>query len=148
MRALFADIPSAIENAGEIARRCALKLVLNKPRLPDFPTPGGIPIEQYFRQASAEGLEKRLAALYPDAAKRDAERPRYVERLEFELNTIVKMGFPGYFLIVSDFIVWAKENGCPVGPGRGSGAGSLVVMDLYGEAVSATAWDVWPPRVG
>ena len=131
MRALFADIPSAIENAGEIARRCALKLVLNKPRLPDFPTPGGIPIEQYFRQASAEGLEKRLAALYPDAAKRDVERPRYVERLEFELNTIVKMGFPGYFLIVSDFIVWAKENGCPVGPGRGSGAGSLVAYALF-----------------
>lgn len=131
MRALFADIPSAIENAGEIARRCALKLVLGKPRLPDFPTPGGIPIEQYFRQASAEGLEKRLAALYPDAAKRDAERPRYVERLEFELNTIVKMGFPGYFLIVSDFIVWAKENGCPVGPGRGSGAGSLVAYALF-----------------
>ena len=131
MRALFADIPSAVENAGEIARRCALKLVLNKPQLPDFPTPGGIPIEAYFRQASAEGLEKRLAALYPDAAKRDAERPRYVERLEFELNTIVKMGFPGYFLIVADFIVWAKDNGCPVGPGRGSGAGSMVAYALF-----------------
>jgi DNA polymerase III subunit alpha len=131
MEALFADIPSALANSVEIARRCNLTLVLGKPRLPDFPTPGGIPIEAYFRQASHEGLEKRLAALYPDAAKRDAERPRYVERLEFELATIVKMGFPGYFLIVSDFIVWAKENGCPVGPGRGSGAGSLVAYALF-----------------
>ncbi|MBL8307365.1 MAG: DNA polymerase III subunit alpha, partial [Rubrivivax sp.] len=131
MEALFADLPSALFNTLAIARRCALKLTLGKPRLPDFPTPGGIPIEAYFRQASAEGLEKRLAALYPDPAKRDAERPRYVERLEFELNTIVKMGFPGYFLIVSDFIVWAKANGCPVGPGRGSGAGSLVAYALF-----------------
>ncbi len=131
MEALFADLPSAIANSVMIARRCALKLVLGKPRLPDFPTPGGIPIEAYFRQASREGLEKRLAALYPDAAKRDAERPRYLARLEFELDTIVKMGFPGYFLIVSDFIVWAKDNGCPVGPGRGSGAGSLVAYALF-----------------
>jgi DNA polymerase III subunit alpha len=131
MARLFADVPSALANTVEIARRCNLTLVLGKPRLPDFPTPGGIPIEDYFRQASHEGLEKRLAALFPDPARRDAERPRYVERLEFELATIVKMGFPGYFLIVSDFIVWAKDNGCPVGPGRGSGAGSLVAYALF-----------------
>lgn len=131
MAQLFADVPSALANTLEIARRCNLTLVLGKPRLPDFPTPGGIPIEDYFRQASHEGLEKRLAALFPDPTKRDAERPRYVERLEFELATIVKMGFPGYFLIVSDFIVWAKDNGCPVGPGRGSGAGSLVAYALF-----------------
>jgi DNA polymerase-3 subunit alpha len=131
MAELFADLPSAIANSAAIARRCALQLVLGKPQLPDFPTPGGMPIEAYFRLASQEGLDKRLAALYPDATRRDAERPRYVERLEFELNTIVKMGFPGYFLIVSDFIVWAKENGCPVGPGRGSGAGSLVAYALF-----------------
>ena len=131
MRALFADIPTALAHTEQIARRCNLELVLGQPRLPDFPTPGGIPIEAYFRQASHDGLERRLAALYPVAQRRDAERPRYVERLEFELNTIVKMGFPGYFLIVSDFIVWAKDNGCPVGPGRGSGAGSLVAYALF-----------------
>ncbi|MFY9511103.1 MAG: DNA polymerase III subunit alpha, partial [Rubrivivax sp.] len=131
MQALFADIPSALANTVEIARRCNLSLVLGKPRLPDFPTPDGTPIEVYFRKASHEGLEKRLAALFPDAAQRDAQRPTYVERLEFEINTILKMGFPGYFLIVSDFIVWAKDNGCPVGPGRGSGAGSLVAYALF-----------------
>jgi len=131
MQALFADVPSAIANTELIAQRCNLTLVLGKPQLPDFPTPNGMPIEAYFRQASHEGLEKRLAALYPDAARREAERARYVERLEFELATIVKMGFPGYFLIVSDFIVWAKEHGCPVGPGRGSGAGSLVAYALF-----------------
>lgn len=123
MAALFADVPSGLANSVEIARRCSLGLVLGKPQLPDFPTPlvDGTPqpIADYFRQASFEGLEKRLAALYPDPARRDTERPRYVERLEFEIQTILKMGFPGYFLIVSDFIVWARENGCPVGPGRG-----------------------------
>jgi len=131
MQALFADVPSAVANTVEIARRCNLQLVLGKPQLPDFPTPDGLPIEAYFRQASHAGLEKRLAALYPSAERRDAERPRYVERLEFEITTILKMGFPGYFLIVSDFIVWAKEHGCPVGPGRGSGAGSLVAYSLF-----------------
>jgi DNA polymerase-3 subunit alpha len=135
MAALFADIPSALANAAEIARRCNLSLVLGKPQLPDFPTPlvdgARMPIEAYFRQAAAEGLDKRLASLYPDAARRVQERPRYLERLAFELDTIVQMGFPGYFLIVSDFIVWAKEHGCPVGPGRGSGAGSLVAYALF-----------------
>jgi DNA polymerase III subunit alpha len=139
METLFADLPSALANTVQIAQRCNLSLVLGKPQLPDFPTPlleGGepgqrMPIEAYFRQASHEGLDKRLLALFPDAARREAERPRYVERLEFELNVIVKMGFPGYFLIVSDFIVWAKDNGCPVGPGRGSGAGSLVAYALF-----------------
>jgi DNA polymerase-3 subunit alpha len=135
MEALFADIPSAIANTVEIARRCSLKLVLGKPQLPNFPTPiqddgTPMPMEQYFRELSFEGLNQRLAQLYPDPEKREAERPRYVERLEFELVTIVKMGFPGYFLIVSDFIRWAKANGCPVGPGRGSGAGSLVAYVL------------------
>jgi DNA polymerase-3 subunit alpha len=79
---------------------------------------------------SVEGLEERLVHLYPDATKREIERPRYTERLEFEINTILNMGFPGYFLIVGDFINWAKKNGCPVGPGRGSGAGSLVAYSL------------------
>ncbi|MBK9133458.1 MAG: DNA polymerase III subunit alpha [Betaproteobacteria bacterium] len=135
MAALFADVPSALANSLHIATRCNLTLVLGKARLPDFPTPleDGVPmpLDRYFRQASQAGLEKRLAALYPDAAVRERERPRYQERLEFELATIEKMGFAGYFLIVSDFIVWAKANGCPVGPGRGSGAGSLVAYALF-----------------
>ncbi|WPC68887.1 DNA polymerase III subunit alpha [Rhodoferax ferrireducens] len=134
MQALFADVPSALANTLEIARRCNLTLVLDKPQLPDFPTPEvngqRMTPDDYFRYASHEGLKERMAHLYPDAAQRDQEMPRYLARLEFELNTIVKMGFPGYFLIVGDFINWAKNNGCPVGPGRGSGAGSLVAYSL------------------
>lgn len=130
MQELFADIPSAIANTVEIAQRCNLTLVLGKPQLPDFPTPNGMPIDEYFRFASFEGLEARLKLLFPKEADRDAQRQRYVDRLEFEIGTILKMGFPGYFLIVGDFIQWAKENGCPVGPGRGSGAGSLVAYAL------------------
>ena len=127
---LFADIPSAVANTLEIAKRCNVSLVLGKPQLPDYPTPNGMAIDAYFRFSSHEGLKERLAHLYPDAAKRELERSRYEERLEFEINTILKMGFPGYFLIVGDFINWAKNNGCPVGPGRGSGAGSLVAYSL------------------
>lgn len=134
MTALFADIPSALANAVQIARRCNLSLVLGKPQLPDFPTPlvdgTPMPMADYFRQLSHEGLEERLQQLYPDAAQRERERPRYVQRLDFEIGTILKMGFPGYFLIVADFINWAKNHGCPVGPGRGSGAGSLVAYSL------------------
>ena len=130
MQALFADVPSALANTVEIAKRCSLTLELGKPRLPNFPTPNGMPIDEYFRYASHEGLKERLLHLYPDAVQRDRETPRYVQRLEFEINTILKMGFPGYFLIVADFINWAKANGCPVGPGRGSGAGSLVAYSL------------------
>ena len=130
MQQLFSDLPSAVENTVEIARRCSLSLVLGKPQLPDFPIPlvdgRRMSPDAYFRHVSHQGLETRLAHLYPDEAVRDKERPRYVLRLEFEMETIIKMGFPGYFLIVGDFINWAKNNGCPVGPGRGSGAGSLV----------------------
>jgi len=127
-------VPSAIANTLEIAKRCNLTLVLGKPQLPNFPIPpvNGVvmSVDDYFRHVSHEGLNERLIHLYPDAAKREAERQRYVDRLEFELGTILKMGFPGYFLIVGDFIQWAKNNGCPVGPGRGSGAGSLVAYAL------------------
>jgi DNA polymerase III subunit alpha len=130
MEALFADVPSAVANTAEIAKRCNLTLELGKPRLPNFPTPNGMPIDEYFRFASHEGLEERMLHLYPDASERQRQMPRYLERLEFELGTILKMGFPGYFLIVGDFINWAKKNGCPVGPGRGSGAGSLVAYAL------------------
>jgi DNA polymerase-3 subunit alpha len=134
MEALFADVPSAVQNTVEIARRCSLTLVLGKPQLPDFPTPEvngeRMAPEAYFRYASHEGLKERMLQLFPDPVAREKENARYVERLEFEINTILKMGFPGYFLIVADFINWAKNNGCPVGPGRGSGAGSLVAYAL------------------
>jgi DNA polymerase-3 subunit alpha len=134
MAALFADLPSALANSVEIAKRCSLTLQLGKPQLPNYPTPlvDGVPlpIDQYFRQASHEGLNERLLALYPDETVREQKRAEYVERLEFEIEVILKMGFPGYFLIVGDFINWAKKNGCPVGPGRGSGAGSLVAYAL------------------
>ena len=134
MQALFSDLPSALANTLEIAKRCNLTLVLDKPQLPDFPTPEvngkRMTPDDYFRHASHQGLQERMAHLYPDALLRAQEMPRYLARLEFELNTIVEMGFPGYFLIVGDFINWAKNNGCPVGPGRGSGAGSLVAYSL------------------
>ena len=134
MEALFADVPSAIGNTLEIAKRCNVKLELGKAMLPDYPTPEvnghRMAADDYFRQQSFEGLEQRLMHLYPNVEVRDKKRPTYVERLEFEIKTILGMGFPGYFLIVGDFINWAKNNGCPVGPGRGSGAGSLVAYSL------------------
>ena len=130
MAQLFADLPSALANSVEIARRCSLEIELGKSKLPRFPTPEGVGLDDYLRQQSFAGLERRLAMLYPDAAQREQARPRYAERLELEIGTIVKMGFPGYFLIVADFINWAKNNGVPVGPGRGSGAGSLAAYSL------------------
>ena len=130
MQALFADLPEALANSVEIARRCNLTLALGESRLPEYPTPGGMTHEDFLRSQAARGLDQRLAALFPDPAERTAQEPGYRQRLEFELKTIVQMGFPGYFLIVADFINWAKENGVPVGPGRGSGAGSLVAYSL------------------
>ncbi|MET0217573.1 MAG: DNA polymerase III subunit alpha [Burkholderiales bacterium] len=130
MRKLFADLPEALANSVEIARRCNLSLVLGKSRLPEYPTPGGMSLEDYLRSQAAGGLAARLVALFPEASEREAQRLRYEERLGFELATIIQMGFAGYFLIVADFINWAKGNGVPVGPGRGSGAGSLVAYCL------------------
>src|SRR5580765_2346478 len=116
MARLFADIPQALQNSVEIARRCNLQVSLGKSRLPAFPTPGGLSVDDYLRQQAHAGLKQRGLD--------------NVERLEFELKTIIQMGFAGYFLIVADFINWAKQNGVPVGPGRGSGAGSLVAYSL------------------
>ncbi len=134
MAQLFADLPSALANTLEIAKRCNMTLELGKSKLPHFPTPlvngRQLSPEDYFRHASHEGLKERMLMLYPDAAVREKQMPEYLARLEFEIDTILKMGFPGYFLIVGDFILWAKNNGCPVGPGRGSGAGSLVAYAL------------------
>ncbi|MDO5101925.1 MAG: DNA polymerase III subunit alpha [Lautropia sp.] len=130
MMALFADLPEALANSVEIAKRCAVTLTLGNPQLPVYPTPDGMSIEDYLRQLAAEGLQKRMDKLYPDPAVRAAKQPEYDERLTRECDTIIGMGFPGYFLIVADFIQWAKQNGVPVGPGRGSGAGSLVAFAL------------------
>ncbi|MFZ1180381.1 MAG: DNA polymerase III subunit alpha [Herbaspirillum sp.] len=130
MTALFADLPGALQNTIEIARRCNLTLTLGKPQLPDFPTPDGMTIDDFLIAQTGIGLEERLRQLYPDEARREKERPRYEARLQFENDTIIKMKFSGYFLIVADFIRWAKNNGVPVGPGRGSGAGSLVAYAL------------------
>ena len=130
MYELFADIPQALENTCVIAQRCNLDGVLQKPQLPVFPTPDGMSLDDYMIKLSHEGLERRLQFLYPDESERDAKRPEYVERLDYELKTIISMKFPGYFLIVQDFINWSKRNGVAVGPGRGSGAGSLVAYAL------------------
>lgn len=130
MAALFSDLPAALQNAVEIAKRCNLTLVLGKPQLPDFPTPDGMTINDFLVAESKKGLEYRLSQIFLNEEKREQVRPRYEARLKFETDTIIKMGFPGYFLIVADFIQWAKNNGVPVGPGRGSGAGSLVAYSL------------------
>jgi DNA polymerase-3 subunit alpha len=128
---LFQDIPAAIENSIEIAKRCNLQLSLGKPVLPDFPIPENLTESEYFRQLSQEGLEERLAMLYDTSAENFAQiRAPYDVRLQQELDVISEMGFPGYFLIVADFIRWSRDNDIPVGPGRGSGAGSLVAYAL------------------
>ena len=130
MEKRFSDLPAALANSVEIAKRCNLSLVLGQPRLPDFPTPPGITLDEYLLAQSEVGLERHMERNFPDAEIRAKEMPRYHERLVFEVKTISQMGFPGYFLIVADFINWAKNNGVPVGPGRGSGAGSLVAYSL------------------
>ena len=130
MAAAFADLPEALANSVAIAQRCNLALPLDRNYLPEFPTPQGVTLDDHLRGEAAAGLARRLAALYPDVQARAAKRPLYEERLEFETKTIVQMGFSGYFLIVADFITGAKGNGVPVGPGRGSGAGSLVAYAL------------------
>ncbi|CAA0321935.1 DNA polymerase III alpha subunit [Alteromonas infernus] len=129
MAELFSDIPEAIENTVEIAKRCNVTVRLNEYFLPQFPT-GGMTTEDFLVKVSEEGLEERLEFLFPDEEVRKAKRPEYDDRLRIELEVINQMGFPGYFLIVMEFIQWSKDNGIPVGPGRGSGAGSLVAYAL------------------
>ncbi|EGR2461652.1 DNA polymerase III subunit alpha [Vibrio cholerae] len=126
---LFADIPEALANSVEIAKRCNVTVRLGEYFLPNFPT-GGMAIEDFLVMKSREGLEERLEFLFPDPEVRAKRRPEYDERLQVELDVINQMGFPGYFLIVMEFIQWSKDNDIPVGPGRGSGAGSLVAYAL------------------
>ncbi|HEY8585493.1 MAG TPA: DNA polymerase III subunit alpha [Rhodanobacter sp.] len=127
MAALFADLPEALENTVELAKRCTLELKFGTYYLPDFPVPEGHDLNSHIRELARQGLRDRLATA-PLAANHTLDD--YQARLERELEVIVKMGFPGYFLIVADFINWGKQNGIPVGPGRGSGAGSLVAWAL------------------
>ncbi|MDG1507352.1 MAG: DNA polymerase III subunit alpha, partial [Luminiphilus sp.] len=136
MLALFADIPEAIENTVHIASRCSLEIELGKAYLPDFPTPAGVSIEQHLEDLSNEGLDRRLEQLSV------AQESTYRDRLKFELGIINQMGFPGYFLVVMDFIRWGKVNGIPVGPGRGSGAGSLVAYALEITDVDPIEYDL------
>ncbi|HEV2111263.1 MAG TPA: DNA polymerase III subunit alpha [Gammaproteobacteria bacterium] len=131
MAELFADLPEALDNSVEIARRCNLTLELGKNFLPDFPVPDGHSIESFLKLEAERGLKERLEKILAKAgAQREARERQYRERLELELGVIAGMGFPGYFLIVADFIRWARSHGVPVGPGRGSGAGSLVAYSL------------------
>jgi len=129
---LFHDLPEAIENTVEIAKRCNLKLTLGTNVLPDYPVPDGMSVEDFLASEARQGLQKRMRMIQqsrPEGEQAQLQES-YTQRLELELDVINKMGFPGYFLIVADFIRWAKENGIPVGPGRGSGAGSLVAYAL------------------
>ncbi|MEC6798809.1 DNA polymerase III subunit alpha [Photobacterium sp. S4TG1] len=126
---LFADIPEALQNSVEIAKRCNVTVHLGEYFLPNFPT-GDMKIEDFLVEKSKQGLEERLEFLFPDPEVRAQRRPEYDERLDIELKVVNQMGFPGYFLIVMEFIQWSKDNDVPVGPGRGSGAGSLVAYAL------------------
>ena len=127
MEELFSDIPSAVQNTVAIAKRCNIEIEIGTYYLPKYPIPEGMLMDDYFRKVSFDGLEERLEILLDKSdPEYKSKRQAYIDRLEFELEIIIQMGFPGYFLIVMDFIKWGKENGVPVGPGRGSGAGSLV----------------------
>jgi DNA polymerase-3 subunit alpha len=127
MQQLFEDLPEALENTVHLARRCNLEMEFDTYHLPAFPTPEGVDVETHLRRESEAGLQDRLVQ-HPATEKYPEQA--YSDRLDLELDVINKMGFPGYFLIVADFIRWAKKNDIPVGPGRGSGAGSLVAYSL------------------
>jgi DNA polymerase-3 subunit alpha len=128
MAELFADQPEAIANTRAIADRCELELPLGRLRFPAFPLANGETAEDRLRAQARAGLEQRLAEL--EALGRKLERAEYQKRLEYELEILIQKGFAGYFLVVSDFINWAKDKGIPVGPGRGSAAGSLVAFAM------------------
>ena len=143
MAELFSDIPEALENSLAIAKRCSVHVELGKYWLPEYPIPEGETQESFFRAISHQGLDRRLEQLF-DLSSPDFKetQERYRARLDFEVDTILQMGFPGYFLIVMDFIGWAKEHGVPVGPGRGSGAGSLVAYALDITDLDPLAYDL------
>ncbi|XOD70051.1 MAG: DNA polymerase III subunit alpha [Sodalis sp. (in: enterobacteria)] len=138
---LFEDLPEALANSVEIARRCNVTVRLGEYFLPQFPT-GKMSTENYLVKYARKGLEKRLAHLFPYSDMLHEKRPAYEKRLNIELKVINQMGFPGYFLIVMEFIQWSKDNGVPVGPGRGSGAGSLVAYALQITDIDPLAFDL------
>ncbi len=143
MAELFADLPEALANSVEIAKRCNLELTLGKNFLPDFPIPEGLTEDEFFRREAEAGLDQRLAKIRTlHGGELPLPESDYRDRLGLELDVIIQMGFPGYFLIVADFIRWAKENGVPVGPGRGSGAGSLVAYCLGITDLDPLAYDL------
>ena len=135
---LFSDLPEAIENTVEVALRCNVELRLDESFLPEFPVPEGETTVSWFRTKAQQGLTERLDQLGVEPAK----IPVYRDRLELELGVILQMGYPGYFLIVADFIDWARNNGVPVGPGRGSGAGSLVAYAMGITDLDPLAYDL------
>ena len=130
----FADLPEAVENTVEIARRCNMRIILGQDILPEFPVEAGESAKSRFAAAARTGLDRRL-----DGASDD---PAYRERLEYEIEMVTKMGFSGYYLIVADFVEWARRNGVPVGPGRGSGAGSLAAWALGITDIDPIAYDL------
>ena len=134
MRDRFADVPEAIENTLEIARRCSIEIELGKENLPAFPVAPGESAEERFAVSARAGLEQRL--------EDEADPSAYRERLEYEIEMVVKLGFAGYYLIVADFVAWARANGVPVGPGRGSGAGSLAAWALRITDIDPIAYDL------
>jgi len=143
MTSLFSDIPEALENTAEIVYRCNVKLDLGKPCLPRFPIPQGYSPESFLYEQAAKGLNERFARLLnPEDEYYQHKKALYEERLDTEIRVINDMGFSGYFLIVADFIAWAKKNGIPVGPGRGSGAGSLVAFALQITDLDPLAYDL------
>lgn len=137
MAELFSDIPEAIENTVAIAQRCSVDVDLGNYYLPDYPVPEGETPESHLTKVAQAGLEARLAKI-----SRDINRNDYQERLDYELSVINDMGFPGYFLIVMEFIQWAREHDIPVGPGRGSGAGSLVAFSLLITNIDPLEYDL------
>lgn len=139
MQELFSDLPEALENSVEISKRCTIELSLGKNYLPQFPIPDGLSDDDYLKQQAREGLQERFKKL---EITEQEEQQKYLDRLELELNVICQMGFPGYFLIVAEFIQWALENKVPVGPGRGSGAGSLVAYSLKITDLDPLAYDL------
>lgn len=130
MEELFIDIPIALENTYNISQQCNYSIASSDPKLPNFPIPEGSDINRFFKEEVFKGYKNRMLQQFPNEADRLAKNDEYIERLKLEVNTIVKMGFPGYFLIVADVIQWAKEQKLPIGPGRGSAAGSLVAYCL------------------
>ncbi len=140
MADLFQDIPEALANTVEIARRCNFRLDLGRNFLPDFPLPPGQNVEQVLRANAGAGLVERMRRI--DSDNDPVRRKQYEDRLALELGVIIQMGFSGYFLIVADFIQWARANDVPVGPGRGSGAGSLVAFALGITALDPIHYDL------